>query len=92
MSPAPGQVVVAGASLAGLRTVEALRRAGYAGRIVVVGAEREMTAGNDPGGRRRDRFRVDVFEHCNGLALSRVEKVTAPLAGWISCRRARARG
>jgi NADPH-dependent 2,4-dienoyl-CoA reductase/sulfur reductase-like enzyme len=35
------QVVVVGASLAGLRAVEALRRQGYAGRIVVIGAERE---------------------------------------------------
>ena len=41
MSAGPGQVVVVGAGLAGLRTVEALRRQGYSGRIVVLGAERE---------------------------------------------------
>lgn len=33
------QVAVVGASLAGLRTVEALRREGFAGKITVVGAE-----------------------------------------------------
>ena len=31
-----------GASLAGLRAVEALRRLGYAGRITCVGAERHL--------------------------------------------------
>jgi NADPH-dependent 2,4-dienoyl-CoA reductase/sulfur reductase-like enzyme len=41
VSAGPGQVVVVGAGLAGLRTVEALRRLGYGGRIVVLGAERE---------------------------------------------------
>ena len=34
-----GRVVVAGAGLAGLRTVEELRARGYAGRITLVGAE-----------------------------------------------------
>lgn len=33
------QIVVVGASLAGLRAVEALRREGYAGRLTLVGAE-----------------------------------------------------
>jgi NADPH-dependent 2,4-dienoyl-CoA reductase/sulfur reductase-like enzyme len=35
------EVVVVGASLAGLRSVEALRRAGFDGRVVVIGAEVE---------------------------------------------------
>jgi NADPH-dependent 2,4-dienoyl-CoA reductase/sulfur reductase-like enzyme len=35
----PGHVVVVGASLAGLRAVEAARRSGYRGRITLVGAE-----------------------------------------------------
>jgi 3-phenylpropionate/trans-cinnamate dioxygenase ferredoxin reductase subunit len=43
MSPAspasPERIVVAGAGLAGLRTVEELRAAGYAGRVTLVGAE-----------------------------------------------------
>ena len=36
---APQRIVVVGASLAGLRGVEALRRLGYDGRLVLVGAE-----------------------------------------------------
>jgi 3-phenylpropionate/trans-cinnamate dioxygenase ferredoxin reductase component len=43
MSPAssasPERIVVAGAGLAGLRTVEELRAAGYAGTVALVGAE-----------------------------------------------------
>ena len=35
---APQKIVVVGASLAGLRAVEALRRLGYDGRLVLVGA------------------------------------------------------
>jgi NADPH-dependent 2,4-dienoyl-CoA reductase/sulfur reductase-like enzyme len=35
----PAGIVVVGASLAGLRAVEALRRRGYEGRLVLVGAE-----------------------------------------------------
>jgi NADPH-dependent 2,4-dienoyl-CoA reductase/sulfur reductase-like enzyme len=42
------QVVVVGASLAGLRSVEALRRRGYDGRIVVLGAEREYPYDRPP--------------------------------------------
>lgn len=38
MSP-PARVVVAGGSLAGLRTLEALRRGGFGGRVTVLGAE-----------------------------------------------------
>jgi NADPH-dependent 2,4-dienoyl-CoA reductase/sulfur reductase-like enzyme len=43
-----GQVVVVGASLAGLRSVEALRRQGYAGRVTVIGAERELPYDRPP--------------------------------------------
>jgi 3-phenylpropionate/trans-cinnamate dioxygenase ferredoxin reductase component len=42
------QVVVVGASLAGLRSVEALRRQGYDGRIVVLGAERHWPYDRPP--------------------------------------------
>lgn len=45
---APGRVVLVGASLAGLRSVEALRRLGYAGRIHVIGAEREWPYDRPP--------------------------------------------
>ncbi|MEU6844898.1 FAD-dependent oxidoreductase [Streptomyces sp. NPDC046716] len=37
---APSSVLVVGASVAGLATVQALRRKGYAGRVTVLGAER----------------------------------------------------
>ena len=39
--PKLDSVVVVGASLAGLRAVQALRRAGYAGRITAIGEENE---------------------------------------------------
>jgi NADPH-dependent 2,4-dienoyl-CoA reductase/sulfur reductase-like enzyme len=48
MSAPLGQVVVVGAGLAGLRTVEALRRQGYGGRVVVIGAERERPYDRPP--------------------------------------------
>lgn len=38
-SPSQGRVVVVGASLAGLRTAEALRSAGFAGEVLIVGEE-----------------------------------------------------
>jgi NADPH-dependent 2,4-dienoyl-CoA reductase/sulfur reductase-like enzyme len=41
-------VVVVGASLAGLRTVEALRSRGYEGRLVWIGAERELPYDRPP--------------------------------------------
>ena len=41
-------IAVVGASLAGLRTVEALRREGYAGRITVIGAEAELPYDRPP--------------------------------------------
>ncbi len=41
-------VVVVGASLAGLRAVEALRRRGYAGRLVVLGAEPHLPYDRPP--------------------------------------------
>jgi 3-phenylpropionate/trans-cinnamate dioxygenase ferredoxin reductase component len=44
----PARVVVAGASLAGLRTVEALRRLGYAGSITVLGAEPHLPYDRPP--------------------------------------------
>jgi NADPH-dependent 2,4-dienoyl-CoA reductase/sulfur reductase-like enzyme len=44
----PQRVVVAGGSLAGLRTVEALRRGGYDGRVTVLCAERELPYDRPP--------------------------------------------
>ena len=38
----PGAVVVVGGGLAGAKTVEALRDQGYAGRLVLVGAENDL--------------------------------------------------
>ena len=40
MTASPARIVVAGGGLAGLRTVEELRGAGYPGEITVIGAER----------------------------------------------------
>jgi len=42
------RVVIAGASLAGLRAAESLRRLGYAGRLVVVGAEKHLPYDRPP--------------------------------------------
>ena len=44
----PQRVVVAGGSLAGLRTLEALRRGGYDGRVTVLCAERELPYDRPP--------------------------------------------
>jgi NADPH-dependent 2,4-dienoyl-CoA reductase/sulfur reductase-like enzyme len=44
----PDNVVVVGASLAGLRAVETLRQDGYAGRIVLVGAEAHLPYDRPP--------------------------------------------
>lgn len=44
----PRHIAVVGASLAGLRGVEALRRDGYAGRITLVGAERHLPYDRPP--------------------------------------------
>ncbi|EOD69698.1 NAD(P)/FAD-dependent oxidoreductase [Amycolatopsis vancoresmycina] len=45
---APGDVLVVGASAAGLATVEALRRKGYQGRVTVLGAERHLPYDRPP--------------------------------------------
>jgi NADPH-dependent 2,4-dienoyl-CoA reductase/sulfur reductase-like enzyme len=42
------RIVVAGASLAGLRTIEALRREGYAGEIVALSAEKHLPYDRPP--------------------------------------------
>ena len=41
-------VVVAGAGLAGLRTIEELRGRGYAGRVTLVGAEARLPYDRPP--------------------------------------------
>jgi NADPH-dependent 2,4-dienoyl-CoA reductase/sulfur reductase-like enzyme len=43
-----GSVVVLGAGLAGLRAAQGLRRAGFAGRLVLVGAERHLPYDRPP--------------------------------------------
>jgi NADPH-dependent 2,4-dienoyl-CoA reductase/sulfur reductase-like enzyme len=45
---APGRIVVVGASLAGLRGIEALRRDGYGGAITLVGAEPHLPYDRPP--------------------------------------------
>jgi NADPH-dependent 2,4-dienoyl-CoA reductase/sulfur reductase-like enzyme len=45
---APGHIVVVGASLAGLRGIEALRRDGYDGAITLVGAESHLPYDRPP--------------------------------------------
>jgi NADPH-dependent 2,4-dienoyl-CoA reductase/sulfur reductase-like enzyme len=42
------QIVVVGASLAGLRAVQALRRAGFSGRLIAIGEESEMPYDRPP--------------------------------------------
>ncbi|MQA86898.1 MAG: NAD(P)/FAD-dependent oxidoreductase [Streptosporangiales bacterium] len=42
------RIVVAGAGLGGLRSVEALRRRGYTGRVTVIGAERHLPYDRPP--------------------------------------------
>ena len=44
----PREIVVVGASLAGLRTVEALRRRGFDGAITWLGAETELPYDRPP--------------------------------------------
>jgi NADPH-dependent 2,4-dienoyl-CoA reductase/sulfur reductase-like enzyme len=60
-------VAVVGASLAGLRTVEALRREGYEGRISVIGAEEELPYDRPP---LSKQFLVDDWGE-DKLALAR---------------------
>jgi NADPH-dependent 2,4-dienoyl-CoA reductase/sulfur reductase-like enzyme len=48
MSPAPRTIAVVGASLAGLRAAEELRRLGHDGRLVMIGAERHLPYDRPP--------------------------------------------
>jgi 3-phenylpropionate/trans-cinnamate dioxygenase ferredoxin reductase subunit len=68
-------VAVVGASLAGLRTVEALRREGFEGRITVIGAEASLPYDRPP---LSKQFLVDDWEE-EKLALARdgVEELKA---------------
>lgn len=45
---APDSLVIAGASLAGLRAAEAARKAGYAGKITLIGAEQHLPYNRPP--------------------------------------------
>ena len=76
-------VVVVGAALAGLRTVEALRREGYTGRISVIGAEPELPYDRPP---LSKQFLVDGWDE-EKLALSR-DGVEGLEAEWHLGRRA----
>ncbi|MEM9175924.1 MAG: FAD-dependent oxidoreductase [Myxococcota bacterium] len=71
----PDHVAVVGASLAGLRFVEALRREGFEGRVTVVGAEDALPYDRPP---LSKQFLVDDWEE-EKLALSRngVEELKA---------------
>jgi len=69
-------VVVVGGSLAGLRTVEALRRRGFAGRLVLVGEEPERPYDRPPlskellrGDREPDQIRLSKPEAFEKLEL-----------------------
>jgi 3-phenylpropionate/trans-cinnamate dioxygenase ferredoxin reductase subunit len=68
-------IAVVGASLAGLRTAEALRREGYRGRLTVIGAENELPYDRPP---LSKQFLVDDWDD-EKLALSRngVEELDA---------------
>ncbi|WP_256923651.1 FAD-dependent oxidoreductase, partial [Streptomyces sp. 13-12-16] len=46
--PAPREIVVVGASLAGLRTAEALRAQGFTGTLTIVGAEPHLPYDRPP--------------------------------------------
>ena len=47
-APSAGRVVVVGASMGGLRAAEAVRKAGYAGEVLVIGAEPHMPYNRPP--------------------------------------------
>ena len=73
---APQKIVVVGASLAGLRAVEALRRLGYDGRLVLVGAEPHRPYDRPPlskevlrGAREPDRIALAKPEAFDALDL-----------------------
>lgn len=44
----PGRLVIVGASLAGVRAVQAARRAGYTGQISLIGAEGHLPYDRPP--------------------------------------------
>jgi NADPH-dependent 2,4-dienoyl-CoA reductase/sulfur reductase-like enzyme len=71
----PDRIVVVGASLAGLRVVESLRRQGHAGPITLLGAEPEPPYDRPP---LSKQFLVDDWDE-QKLALARdgIEKVEA---------------
>ncbi|MEZ4330846.1 MAG: FAD-dependent oxidoreductase [Myxococcota bacterium] len=78
-------VAVVGASLAGLRLLEALRREGHTGRVTMIGAEPELPYDRPP---LSKQFLVDAWED-EKLALAR--SGVAPLgAEWRLGRRAMA--
>jgi 3-phenylpropionate/trans-cinnamate dioxygenase ferredoxin reductase component len=69
-------IVVVGGSLAGIRCAEALRRHGYAGRLVFVGAERERPYDRPPlskellrGDREPEQIRLNKPEAFDALGL-----------------------
>jgi 3-phenylpropionate/trans-cinnamate dioxygenase ferredoxin reductase subunit len=72
----PGTIAVIGGSLAGLRGAEALRREGFSGRLVFVGAERHLPYDRPPlskevlrGTREPDRIQLAKPEKFDALEL-----------------------
>ena len=72
----PGTIAVIGGSLAGLRGAEALRREGFAGRLVFVGAENHLPYDRPPlskevlrGTREPDRIQLAKPEKFEALEL-----------------------
>jgi NADPH-dependent 2,4-dienoyl-CoA reductase/sulfur reductase-like enzyme len=77
MSERPGPVVVVGASLAGLHAVEGVRRAGFKGELVLVGAEEHLPYNRPPlsksfltGAVRHDALGLRTEEHLANLGVT----------------------
>src|SRR6185437_11922876 len=76
-------VVVAGAGLAGLRTIEELRRAGYGGRITLVGAEPRLPYDRPPLSKKLMIGALDDTTLRTELDSLRVDVRLAERATWL---------
>jgi 3-phenylpropionate/trans-cinnamate dioxygenase ferredoxin reductase subunit len=83
----PGHVVVAGAGLAGLRTIEELRGRGYAGRVTLVGAEARLPYDRPPLSKKLMTGEVDDTTLRHDLAdldvRARLAETATGLAGGV---------